>query len=245
MVSSKSAAEKQILTGWVALPNGAHATQSRAIIDQILKTILKEHIFFTLLQEGYQSSKTALYDFTDKTLHIDKPADWPGTSAPLRVLFKDREQLWNQFTVRVQSAEGDTLITGYPQKLLRLQRRASYRVETPRGSTAMFLFKGSIQRNFYVQDLSAEGAQFFAVPGLSALDAGDAITDIALTLPGVGKEPSAYINIRQARVMRIFENEQGDICYGIQFELTHNEEEILLQYVRQRERELLRKGIFG
>ena len=247
MVSSKINAtdKKKMLTGWVALPNGAHATQSRAIIEQTLRTILKERLFFTLLQDEYESGKTALYDFSDKELRIDKPADWPDTQEPVRVLFKDKEQLWNQFTIRVLSRAGDTLVTTYPHKLMRLQRRSSYRVETPNGSKALFLYKGELQRDFNVQDLSAEGAMFYTAVRLSALTTGDTIVDIALTIPSGGKAPATYINIRQGRVMRVFENEQGDLCYGIQFDLTHNEEEVLLQYVRQRERNLLRKGITG
>ena len=128
---------------------------------------------------------------------------------------------------------------------MRLQRRSSYRVETPNGSVALFLYKGALQRDFYVQDLSAEGAMLYTQVRMSALTTGDTIIDIALTIPSGGKGPVTYINIRQGRVMRTFENEQGDICYGIQFDLTHNEEEVLLQYVRQRERDLLRKGLAG
>jgi len=240
------ASEQKMRMGWVALPNGAHATTSPAIITQTLKAIIRERLFLTLLIEGYQSGKSALVDFDEQTLTIDRPSDWPGHRGMLKLLFKDKENLWNQFLVKVLEERKDVLVTSFPAKQLRLQRRASYRVEVPRGSRAMFLYKGELQRNFYVQDISAEGAMFFSPGRRSPLSQGDTIADIALTFPSeTPKTPNTIINVRLGRIMRVFTNEQGEVCYGVRFELTHGEEEQLLQYVRQRERELLRKGVAG
>ena len=229
-------------SNWVTVKPGVVKSKSPEIIEATLAWLKKSHQLVTLIHKEYNSSKTILLDYNDKELSIDKPVGWRKSFGEVRILFKDAGQLWNQLAAKVLSAEGNVLQTKFPFELLRLQRRANYRVDVPRSSKATFMHKGKKYKDFYVQDISAEGVMVYANSG-TALSEGDMVADISLLFPAADSISGASIHIRQGRIMRIFSNDRGENCYGMQFHLSHNEEEVLLQYVRQRERELLRKGI--
>lgn len=229
-------------SNWVTVKPGVVKTKSPKIIEATLAWLKKSHQLVTLIHKEYNSSKTILLDYNDKELSIDKPTDWRVSFTDVRILFKDAGQLWNQLSAKVYPTAGDALKTEFPVELLRLQRRANYRVDVPRSSRATFLHKDNKYKDFYVQDISAEGVMVHTSSG-TALSEGDLVADISLLFPEDGSVSGISIHIRQGRIMRSFRNDHGQICYGIQFHLSHNEEEVLLQYVRQRERDLLRKGI--
>lgn len=229
---------------WVTLDNGAQSTESRALIKKALQYLRKKRELVTLIHKGYQSPKTVIVSFNDQELEIDKPLDWPGTQKIVNILFKDETLVWNQVRVQVLRVTDNSIITQFPSNLVRLQRRANYRVDVPNGSTAMFMHKDEMFQGFQVVDVSANGVLVCA-DKYCEVRPGDKIDQISLFFPGMGTGLSAgtYINIRQGKVMRTARDDNKKFCYGIHFDLTQNEEETLLQYVRQRERELLRKGL--
>jgi c-di-GMP-binding flagellar brake protein YcgR len=188
-----------------------------------------------------------LIAYDSQRLEIDKPADWPHTETRIRVLFKDGGKLWNYFPAEVSGATGDSLFTRPPAALFRLQRRFHFRVETPRGSQASFVHKGTPFTKVSIQDISAGGMQLRSAFPL-ALPCEDAIANISIFIPGgnalisLKEEGDLTIPVRQGRIVRIGEA-KGAFCYGVDFKYSQNEEELLLRYVRQRELVLLRKGL--
>jgi c-di-GMP-binding flagellar brake protein YcgR len=234
---------------WQPLEDGREMTNSRQIITNSLSWLKSKRILLTLLHRGYQSGGTMLIGYDHQQLVIDRPGDWPNTSPQVRVLFKDRGKIWNYFTVAVNGATSDSLLLQIPQTICRLQRRAHFRVETPRGCEASFMHKGTTYANLSVQDLSAGGMQVCSKTRLALLPE-DKITAISLFLPGgntllkKNDPPDLVLKIRKGCLARVTE-EESTFCYGISFTFSQNEEKLLLSYVRQLELELLRKGLMN
>jgi c-di-GMP-binding flagellar brake protein YcgR len=232
---------------WKLQKDGREITHSPEIIAHTL-TWLKRKQLLTLFHRGYQSGSTILIDYTPSELEIDKPADWPARETRIWVLFKDAARIWNYFATEVQPS-GNSLLGRIPRSICRLQRRAHFRVEAPRGSQASFRHQGAAYSLLQIKDLSASGMQLHSKTRLT-LACKDVITDISISIP----EGSALfqpeelgeliISIRKGRIVRA-EMEENMFCYGIDFECARNEEKVLLRYVRQRELVLLRKGLSG
>lgn len=229
---------------WFTLENGAQATESRELIKMALDRMRSKRELVTMVHKGYQSPKTVIVNYDDEMLEIDKPVDWPGTHEILHLLFKDETLVWNQVRVRVLRTEESSIFTEFPSRLIRLQRRSNYRVGVPSGSTASFMYNNEMLQGFQVVDISANGVLICSERHHS-LDVGGKVVDLTLFFPGAstGLTAGTYISIRMAKVMRTARDDNKKYCYGIFFDLSQNEEELLLQYVRQRERELLRKGV--
>lgn len=233
---------------WQLLDDGREMTRSPQAIAEMLSWLEAKRTFLTLLHKGYQSGNTVLLAYDRQELEIGKPADWPHTETHIRVLFKDAGKIWNYFAAEVRSATADSLFTRTPHTLYRLQRRSHFRVETPRGSQASFVHRGTAFTNIGIQDISAGGMQLRS-PARLPLPCEDTIANISIFIPAGGglinmkKAGDLVIPIRRGRIARASEAENA-FCYGIDFQYSQkNEEELLLRYVRQRELELLRKGL--
>ena len=230
--------------GWQPEESGYDVTKSVKIIDSILTVLQKKRSFIVVIHKGYQSAGTILVDHSQKHLRIDKPVDWPGTETVIRVVFKDAAKLWNHFTVKVLGVKDDLLYTSRPSKLFRLQRRAHFRVATPRDSTVSFTYKGTTFANLELADISAGGIQALSKKKLPLPGNKDAISNINLYLPATVDIPETTLDIQTGTVVRANRDEETHCSsYGITFEYIQNEEELLLRYVRQRELELLRSGL--
>ncbi|MDA8164899.1 MAG: PilZ domain-containing protein [Desulfobacteraceae bacterium] len=222
-------------------------TESPQIIEATLSWLKAKNVFLTLLHQGYQSGSTVLVAYDSRQIEIDKPADWPHTETRIRILFKDGGKLWNYFPVEVSGASADSLFIGTPTALYRLQRRSHFRVETPQGSKASFVHKGTPFTAISIQDISAGGMQLRSRSRLP-LASDDIIAAIAISIPGgtslinPKERGDLTIPVHQGRIARVGETENGH-CYGVDFKYGQSEEELLLRYVRQRELELLRKGL--
>jgi c-di-GMP-binding flagellar brake protein YcgR len=186
-----------------------------------------------------------LLDFDDSLLQIDRPQDWPGTHFLVYILFKDDTQVWNRLKAEVKEISRDTLYLEFPRRLVRLQRRSNYRVEPPRGSTARFILKGKEYSAQKIMDISADGMRI-TPPGKGTVFAqADELSAINLSFPGEGAgfSTGTAIVINRGAIVRVARDDHYNFCYGVHFYLDHSEEISLLQYVRQRERELLRRGL--
>lgn len=239
-----AAFESAMKRGWVDLDDGNQATTSPEIIRQALLALRNERIFCVIRTRAYESGKLPLVGATAETLQFDRPPDWPRqtTLGPIRVLFKDKTQLWNQFSVNLLGVSDDTLTTTWPSKYVRIQRRSNYRVDTPRGSKAMFRHRGELEANFQVANVSANGVLLCCDHWGGGVDIGDPVSNISMSFPG--EEGSVVqMMIKAGRVMRVCRNERRQHCFGINLDLTPQEEKELLRYVRQREREMLRRGL--
>ncbi|HIJ90280.1 MAG: PilZ domain-containing protein [Desulfobulbaceae bacterium] len=226
---------------WVTLENGTQSTDSHELILMALDRLREKRELVSLVHTGYQSPKTVIVKYDDRMLEIDKPLDWPGTREVIHVLFKDETMVWNEVRVQVTHTTESSIFTEFPSTLFRLQRRSDYRVGVPGGSTVMFTHNNEICQGFQVVDVSANG-MFVCTDRYSPLEPGDILLDLAVFFPGTGTGVSAgiYMNIGKAKVMRVTRGNNKKYCYGIFFDLSKGEEEMLLQYVRLRERELLR-----
>jgi len=243
MASSKARSGK--VSGlWVTLENGTEATESKELIRMAIDRIRSKRELVSLVHKGYQCPKALIVASDRESLEIDRPPDWPGTESVIHILFKDDSQVWNKVRTKVLRATDNSIFVEFPSSLVRLQRRSNYRVGVPSGSTAVFMHKDQRCQGFQVLDVSASGAQL-CVGRYYPMEAGDRLTDLKLFFPGPISDltQGTHLSIRIARVMRSGRGDNKKYCYGISFDLAQGEEEALLQYVRQRERELLRKGV--
>ena len=229
---------------WVTLENGSQSTDSHLLVKMALDRLRKKREMVSLLHKDYQSPKTIIIDYDDQKLEIDKPTDWPGTHKVVHIIFRDETKVWNQAKVKVLRVTEQSIFVQFPENLIRHQRRANYRVDVPNESTVTFIYKDKMFQGVPILDISANGI-LMCSDSYMPFDQGSEIAGITLFFPGVGEELSSgtSIEIAKGKVMRYARNDNKKFCYGIFFDLTMNEEELLLQYVRQRERELLRKGL--
>lgn len=230
---------------WETLDNGAQLTTSSQLINNALGRLQRRRQLITVIHKGYQSQRTVLLQYDDTLLKIDKPQDWPGSHTIVYILFKDEAQVWNQMKAKVKEVSGDILCLEFPERLVRFQRRSNYRVEAPSGSAATFVLRGEEYKAQAIRDLSGDGMLVSSTGRTCAFVAGDGLSDINLSFPGEGGGTSSgtSITIKRGVIVRVSRDETHNFCYGVHFELNHNEEVSLLQYVRQRERELLRRGL--
>ncbi|MDH3359316.1 MAG: PilZ domain-containing protein [Desulfobulbaceae bacterium] len=236
----------KIQQGWHPEKSGYDVTTSPEMIAQTLATLKLKRMFLVLIHKRYQSTGTILVDYSKNYLQIDKPVDWPGTETVIRVVFKDAAKLWNHFTVKVLGVKDDLLHTSRPSKLYRLQRRAHFRVETPRDSTASFSYQGTTYSDLELIDISAGGMQACSKKQLPLSGDNITVNNITLYVPPTTDIAETNLEILKGEVVRIHRNEeQHSSCYGITFEYSQNEEELLLKYVRQRELEMLRSGLLS
>ncbi|HIJ79254.1 MAG: PilZ domain-containing protein [Desulfobulbaceae bacterium] len=229
---------------WVTLENGAQSTDSHELIKMALARLRKKREMISLMHKGYQSPKTIIVDYDDQRLEIDKPSDWPGTHKVVYIVFRDETLVWNQARVNVLSVTDQSIFVSFPGNLIRHQRRANYRVDVPNESTVTFIYKDKMFQGAQISDVSANGI-LMCTDSYLPFDQGVEIVGITLFFPGAADDLAVgtSIPISKGRVMRYARNDNKKYCYGILFDLTMNEEELLLQYVRQRERDLLRKGL--
>lgn len=230
--------------GWHSEESGYDVTTSPEIISQTLAMLKQKRLFLVVLHKGYQSAGTILIDHNKRHLQIDKPVDWPGTETKIRVVFKDTAKLWNHFTVTVLGVKDDLIHTSRPSKLYRLQRRAHFRVSTPSGSTVSFTHKGTTFSDLELLDISAGGIQACSNKRLALSGESETISNINIYLPPTADIAENTLAIQTGTVVRAHRNEElHSSRYGITFEYSQNEEELLLKYVRQRELEMLRSGL--
>ncbi len=227
---------------WIAVENGYDRANSPAIIQQVLSGLKTKRIFINISHKGYQSNNTILVSFNDQHLKIDKPVDWPGKSSLIRVDFKDESKLSNYFKVKVVSANKDTLVTTLPTEIYRLQQRQNYRVDVPRGSLVSFEHKGEKHDGLTIQNVSAGGILFCSKQPMD-LKKGGTLDGIRMIIPSASGG-GVILKIRHGEIVRSFhDRDLGIYCFGVALKPKPLEEDALEKYVRQREIEILGKGM--
>lgn len=229
--------------------SGYETNNSATVIKATLSHIKKTRIFVALLQKDYQSGNTIIISFDSNHLIIDKPRDWPNHLTWIRVVFKDDFKLWHHFTVKIVKASEDTLKTTFPTELFRLQRRAHFRIPVPTKSKASFTLSDTPYDDEALVDISVGGMKIFLEnqDHLLKEKTGISINNIEIKFSqnqDEDKEKNLPLTIRKGEVVReTFNKELNFLEIGVQFSPAIPEEKSLLQYVRQRELEILRKGI--
>jgi len=243
MVSSKGqkTGNNKKVVAWTVTEDGALVTSSLTLIKQSLATLKEHRELVNITHKGYLSPKTVLVGYDDEKLQLDKPRDWPGSYEVVDILFK-AGQLFHNFTVKIIAVTADSLYTTFPTKLVQLQRRADFRVAAPSGSQATFLHQDKRHEGFAIIDISASGA-LIASAEKEAISPGDTIHKMALSFAEEGTLPPKYISVPEAKVMRVFRNDERQHCYGVHFKLGLRDEGNLLKYVRQLELAQVRKGM--
>ena len=233
------------------MEGGYEVTQSPGIILKTLELLKTGKLIVSILCRGYQSGSTLLYDFDEQNIYIDKPKDWTPDNKKFRVVFRNEAMVWMHFVTVVRGSSDDALKCAMPRELFMLQRRSHYRVLLPRNSRVSFLYNKE-PCELDVKDLSAGGLLMYSKFDTEIPQHGSYLKDLVLSIPCEEKMPGVEndvltIEIDEAEIVREFVRQQHPIlfCYGVRFYLTGTEEEKVLRYVRQRELEVLRKGISG
>lgn len=231
--------------GWQDIGAGYESSTSRELIALAVTRLVTKHLPVFLASKGYQAGPTVLLSANAQGLILDKPRDWRPCQK-IRLIFKDETWLTNHFDVHILSESADTLQFSSPGEIFRLQRRASYRVDVPQGCHVSFRSNDSLHTGLRVKNVSAKGMLFFSEKPVELPRT--AIQDIALSIPA--KEGVDILagwqqkKIAQGEVVRTFhDRQQGIVCYGVAFRTKRKEEDEMTRYIRQRERELLLKGL--
>ena len=233
-------------TGWVVYKRGYEVTQSTVIIEHCLRRLKNDGVMVVLYAKGYQSQATIIYAIQERQILIDKPKDWPEVKK-VKVVFRDRTDLWNHFPARVLSVSKDGLCLRKPTEMFMLQRRTLFRVGTPQGSKATFVYNKK-KCKFKVLDISAGGMLVSAEQDHGVNLYGKTIKEILITLPGNSgtkqvKQKIVRFSVPEGKVVRSMkipgtEQEQ----FGIRLFSGAKEERRILKYVRQRELQVMRKS---
>lgn len=233
------------IPGWLDIGAGYESSTSSELIDQTIARLVSEHAPVFLASNGHQAGPTILLDVNDRGLLIDKPRDWRPCQK-VRVIFKDKARLTNHFDVQIQFASADTLQSSQPGEIFRLQRRTRYRVDVPSGCHVSFRSNTNLHSGLTLKNISATGMLFcskrpMAFPRTE-------IQDIALSIPAAEGDNILtgwqQKKISQGEIVRTFDDRQlGVFCYGVAFRSKRKEEDELTRYIRQRERELILKGV--
>ncbi len=238
-----------IKIGWVTMEGGYETTKSPVIIRNTMEYLQKGRILINLLRKGYQSGGTILYSSTSTSLLIDKPKDWPHDTSKIRVVFRNESKVWMHFLTTVRAVGKDSLKCDPPTSLFMLQRRMHYRVETPQGSRLTCSYNNE-ECSFAIKDISAGGLLIFAKFNYGIPEAGNHLSKLLITIPcdedSCDAEDGMWqMKFKEGDIVREFIQEQPIILfsYGVRFYPTSQEEEQILRYVRQRELEVLRKGL--
>ena len=233
------------IPGWQTCGADYESSVSSELIHRAVTRLVNGHLSIFLTSKGYQSGPAILIDANAQGLLIDKPRDWRSCQK-VRLHFKDEARLTNHFDVRILAESADTLQSSLPGEIFRLQRRASYRVDVPHGCHVSFLSNNNLHTGLTVKNISALGMLFFSKKPMALPRT--AIQDITLSLPvGEGEDILAgrqQKKVSQGEVVRTFFDRQlGIVHYGVAFRSKRKEEDALTRYIRQRERELLLKGL--
>ncbi len=246
-MSSENNATAKI--GWVSIEGGYETTQSPAIIQNTMEYLQKSRVLITLLRKGYQSGGTILYSFNKTHLLIDKPKDWLKDTTTIRVVFRNESKVWMHFLTTIRAVGKDSLKCDLPKALFMLQRRMHYRVETPQGSRLSCSYNNE-ECTFAIKDISAGGLLIFAKFNYGIPEAGNHLSKLTITIPcdenaSGAKEGIWQMSFKEGDIVREFIQERPLMLfsYGVRFYPTSKEEEQILRYVRQRELEVLRKGL--
>ncbi|MHB1014006.1 MAG: flagellar brake protein [Desulfurivibrionaceae bacterium] len=236
---------KLSVPGWQDIGADYENSASRELINQAVARLVSKHLPIFLASKGYQSGPTILIEANDQGLLIDRPRDWLPCQK-IRLIFKDETKLTNHFDVRILAESADTLQSSLPGEIFRLQRRASYRVDVPRGCHVSFRSNDNLHTGLTVKNISARGMLFCSKKPVELPRT--AIQDIALSIPA--REEGDILagwhekKVSRGEVVRTFHDRQlGIVCYGVAFRSKRKEEDELTRYIRQRERELLLKGV--
>ncbi len=177
-----------------------------------------------------------MIDQGPRGLVFDKPPRWQPVSRKLRVVFRDSSNIWHHFESHFLGQDEKGLRLAYPELLFRLERRQFYRIETPAKSQALYHYKGKEGRG-RIKDLSLGG---MALTGYSLeVPLREFMEEITLELWLNETTPYPPISLAKAEVVRLVETQELKLM-GVKFHLTLREEEVLLQYIRKREVELLK-----
>ncbi|MFA7346772.1 MAG: PilZ domain-containing protein [Desulfurivibrionaceae bacterium] len=231
--------------GWQDIGAGYENSASGEIINRAVTRLVTGHLPVFLASKGYQSGPSILLGANAQGLLIDRPRDWRPCEK-IRLIFKDETRLTNHFDVRILAESADTLQSSPPGEIFRLQRRASYRVDVPVGCHVSFRSNSNLHLGLTLKNISATGMLFFSKKPVELPQT--AIQDIALSIPA--REGENILTgwqqkkVSQGEVVRTFHDRQeGIVFYGVAFRSKRKEEDELTRYIRQRERELLLRGL--
>ncbi|MFO7760115.1 MAG: flagellar brake protein [Thermodesulfobacteriota bacterium] len=236
-------------TGWVPQEGGYEVTSSPELIKNILTQLKNDRRLLLLAQKDYQSGGTILVEFDQNQILVDKPQDFPGDQTKALIVFRDADRIRHHFQCNVVSVAGDTIYLQFPQKLVKLQRRQYYRVELPSGSIVQCRYEGQ-NYLFYAKDVSAGGMLLFSNSFQGIEEPGSILEDIVLAAPASGSDDrqdgsgGESFQVGKGEVVRRFYQQESSLYYlGIRFISDDTEKKGLMAFIRQRELEILRKGI--
>ncbi len=220
---------------------------SKEIVERTVNVIKNDHVLLVLASvDGHRYGNTILIRFDEETLSIDRPLDFDDKSvAEFRVYFQDILNVWCFFDTKVISDCPYSLCATYPEHIYRLQRRKYNRVSTPSGTRAIFWQNDHMHDAGIVKDISAAGMLICTCNSESPFQDESSISEIAIALPKHPSSEKVYDDgkillpvIRKGTIVRSFKDIETDwICHGISFEENLEVQEVLSDFVSQREHE--------
>lgn len=245
--SKNKSGQRAEASGWVAQEGGYEVTSSSGIIKDILTQLKNNRRSLTIVQEDYQSGGAILVGVDQKRIAVDKPVDFPGDKLKAVIVFRYIGNIRHHFHSKVVSVTADTVYLQFPGRMLRLQRREYFRVDLPAGSTAQGKYEEQTCL-FDARDVSAGGMLLLSRDPQGIDETGAILEDLVLNVPasaeedrGSGDEGEAFQVGRGEVVRRTYNQESAFYYIGIRFMDSENKE--LMYFIRQRELEVLRKGV--
>jgi c-di-GMP-binding flagellar brake protein YcgR len=229
--------------GWVPTENSQERTRALVLIESALFYLANRRVALIMEQNGKKSEPTILRRYNEEQLLIGLPPDGQPRKTSVRFHYRDHSFINCYFDTTIDTVREGMIHARIPDYLVRLQRRAHYRVEAPGGSEAVFFNRGAGKARLTLKNVSAGG--MLGCGGIDRIRVGSILREIELLLASPVAGPRTWfadlVNIPRGRVVRAFpDGDSGLFYYGIAFECGRQEEANLLNYVRQREIEIVR-----
>jgi c-di-GMP-binding flagellar brake protein YcgR len=247
--------------GWAFHGEEIKYTSSREMIEQELSSLLQERIFVELVGGSFISSPTVLVGFTQKGVEIDRPTKWNQDLEVVFIKYRLPGLPYYFLRARIERQDASSIYTSYPDILLVLERRQFFRVPVPSGSAVLVQKKRSSQAAAKkkrkptgyvgrVEDISLGGSCIYFdmrkvhhPPPLRSI-VGPVLFRVKLNSEKLWGD----IEIGEAEVVRLREtrkHERLEWEVGLCFRVPDSKKKRLHEYIRAREKELIKSGVIS
>lgn len=228
-------------TGGHPLKPGLEKIEAEQAIRVLVQYLRDHRLQIALTHRNEYLGNTILVAHDGKRLQLDRPPRFSPKIPFVRANFVHKDKIHHFFTVPVAELTDDLLEVPWPHQIFRIQRRSHYRVDVPLGSSVSFAYEDRMYENFAVRNVSAGGLLLCRQGGHQLLK-GARLADLDLALLLFNSDEPFSLKVRGAKIVRIA-NEKDHHCYGASLRLHPREEDTLWRYIRQRECELLARGM--
>ncbi len=245
--------------GWVFYGDEIKYTSNKELIAEELERIYQQRTWVEIRYPGYRSPTTLILSVKEDEIELEEPQDWKDEQQDALLQYRVPGEPWHSFRVHVKRRAGGSIFFHFPDLYTITERRQYFRLEVPSDSEAKIILKKKSaskpsrrRRNKMIlapiRDISAGGMAIYPtpVPGMVMPGVHTMVGPIELDLLVDNKKRWPLIEIEKGEVVRVAETMLGDkktMVMAIKFHLTRKEEENLFNYIRQRERAIIKSGV--